>query len=412
MDPWLIDTCFDGGWGLRYKNERAMDLAGQATHLWISHFHSDHFHVPTLKMLARLNPDILCLGNHSYNFRMDEALTRLGFRNVQPLLERVDFRLNNDCSVLRYPTTGIDNMLLIKTGEGTVLNFNDCNVPGLARRWLARAMGPIAVFLNNFNHASRLLVYPLPTDEQIQARQKAFFVRNFTSFNPRHVIPFASHHYFRAEESQDLNPSLLTVEEILSLDRRIIPVHVGESVEFSGKGCGHVQFIKNRPHPEENTPTFIQRGPGHTLQDLQAACDVYRRSINHGFFGLSRLVPPLRIEITDLKLHATLSLHRGLRLTEEQASHIEAHSAPLHRWFQRPFGTDTFVVGAHFTIVNKQLSRLKWLLLLGLLVENKVDLRSLLKMVFHPQGRWFLWNRREEILAILLGFRFNATSQR
>ena len=40
---------FKNGWGLRYKNDNAVNEAVNATHMWISHFHNDHLHFPTLK---------------------------------------------------------------------------------------------------------------------------------------------------------------------------------------------------------------------------------------------------------------------------------------------------------------------------------------------------------------------------
>ena len=36
FDPWLIGTCFKNGWGLRYKNDNAVNEAVNATHMWIS----------------------------------------------------------------------------------------------------------------------------------------------------------------------------------------------------------------------------------------------------------------------------------------------------------------------------------------------------------------------------------------
>src|SRR5215471_12981442 len=93
MDPWLMGTCFADGWGLQYQNAEATQLASTATHLWISHFHGDHFHAPTLRALAQRNPNILCLGNASHNFRMDKALPQFGFRKIQPLGERIPVRL-------------------------------------------------------------------------------------------------------------------------------------------------------------------------------------------------------------------------------------------------------------------------------------------------------------------------------
>jgi hypothetical protein len=42
---------------------------------------------------------------------------------------------------------------------------------------------------------------------------------------------------------------------------------------------------------------------------------------------------------------------------------------------------------------------------IGLLVDNKLDFRSLMGMIFKKQGLNFLWNRREEFLGILLSWR-------
>ena len=80
FDPWLEGTCFSGGWGLCYDNPTAYETAASATHLWLSHWHSDHFHTPSLAKLAALNPHIKVLANVSKNFSMVERLGALGFK--------------------------------------------------------------------------------------------------------------------------------------------------------------------------------------------------------------------------------------------------------------------------------------------------------------------------------------------
>ncbi len=68
-DPWFWGNCFENGWGLKYDNENALELAKQATHLWISHFHADHFRTPTLRKLVEVNLNIIVFGNRSLNFQ-------------------------------------------------------------------------------------------------------------------------------------------------------------------------------------------------------------------------------------------------------------------------------------------------------------------------------------------------------
>ena len=90
-DPWYSGTAFEAGWGLRYDNPAALDRAATATHLWISHFHDDHLHTPTLRQLAERNPNIVFLANQSYNFDMTGAGRKLGFKSVVAFPERTAF---------------------------------------------------------------------------------------------------------------------------------------------------------------------------------------------------------------------------------------------------------------------------------------------------------------------------------
>jgi hypothetical protein len=74
----------------------------------------------------------------------------------------------------------------------------------------------------------------------------------------------------------------------------------------------------------------------------------------------------------------------------------------LHLWLTQPYGTDAFAVGAHFALRAVRKGRLVATIASGLLVENRLDLRSLLGMLVSRRGWAFLWNRREEILGILV----------
>ena len=161
-DPWFWGTCFKDGWGLCTDSPEALAEARSCDVLWISHFHGDHLHVPTLKELARRAPSMLVLANDSVNFSMSEAMRRIGFRNVVSLAERLPFRVNAELELLRIPATGIDNMLVMRTPDGTLLNYNDCNLPYRAIRAVAGKIGPIDILLTNYNVAGKVLEVPAP----------------------------------------------------------------------------------------------------------------------------------------------------------------------------------------------------------------------------------------------------------
>ena len=76
--------------------------------------------------------------------------------------------------------------------------------------------------MNNFNHAGKILEYPIPSDELIKENLKQIFISVIKDFRPKFIIPFASFHYYRAPESVNQNQSLLTVEEISKLQSNIL----------------------------------------------------------------------------------------------------------------------------------------------------------------------------------------------
>ncbi len=416
-DPWFFGTCFDGGWGLRWDAPAAIDQAARATHLWVSHFHEDHFHIPTLKAVLERNPGIVALGNRSWNFQLDAALRRLGFENVVALDERRPTTLAPGVVVERYPATGIDNMLLVR-GPGadgrprTILNYNDCVVPASTRRWLARRFGPIDVFLCNFNHAGKLLRHPLPPVATVHQGLLANFESIFPPFRPRAVLPFASHHIYRAPENAPQNASLLEVERLAEVDRRVVPLRVGETACFAGEARAP-RIERHDAGVREAEADLIVRAPGTTRAQLQEAAARFAARIRRAYGPLAAGVPSLVVRVSETGEVVELDPRRGLRPADGNATpDLEAHGSALVRWWSRPYGTDTFCVGAHFGFASKAgVVTFRRLIIAALLAENRLDARSTLEMLTSLQGQRFLWNRREEIAGVLLSRQVGAEYQ-
>jgi hypothetical protein len=401
-DPWYFGTAFEGGWGLRYDNPEALEQAARATHLWISHFHEDHLHTPTLRELAALNPDIVFLANESYNFDMTGAARRLGFRNVQPFREREPVTLAAGITAMRYPTTGIDNMLLLKGPDWTLLNFNDCVISAFAARRLARQIGRIDLFLTNFNHAGKLLRKQKIDDAKVKAILIENFRRTAAPFNPAHILPFASHHYYRAAESAGQNSAMLNVSELAATDPRVVPLEIGGRASYDPKSQSVVLADRNTASIAPMVP-LDRSGGGIPFDLLVAAGKRHARKLRSGFGPLARAVPPLNILVSDLGRIVTLRAWRGIEDAPPGAeADIACHSEALEAWLGKTYGTDSFAVGAHFAILSKRKPRLILAIATGLLAENKLDLRSLFAMLASRGGLRFLLNRREEILGILV----------
>jgi hypothetical protein len=410
-DPWFDGTCFSGGWGLRYVNPYALEKTSECTHLWISHFHNDHLHMPTLQQVAQRVPQIQALANVSMNADMRGPLQRAGFTTLHPLYERRPVSLSDSCEVTRYPTTGIDNMLVVRIGGLTILNLNDCNLPARALRCLTRKIGHIDILLANYNHAGKLLEYP--SHEQIKETFKKHFQVVVAAVNPTWVIPFASLHYYRSHASAHQNGSFLRVEELTGASSNLIPLAPGDRAVF-GPG-------RDRATIERLTPAIPCAPPEHKRheqsipwQQLVVAAEAYRSRLRQGFLGLVHWISPFNIRVKDLERVLVLDIAKGISewVASNGPIHIEAHSEALFDWLGKPFGADAFWVGADFAILANDTTGLHRMMLAGLILENRLALNDLIQMLVTPRGWGFLLHRREEILAILLDRRFGAGDSR
>ncbi len=401
-DPWFSGTAFGGGWGLQYDNPEALQKAKSCTHLWISHFHPDHLHMPTLKQLAALSPKIIALANDSANFRISEALQQAGFKNIVALYERRKLPLTSDMKVTRYPTAGIDNMLLIETSEGRILNYNDCHLPLDALKLLMRKIGKVDVLLSNFNHAIKFIDNPRKTDEEIRGQLKTNYKKVLDAINPRWAIPFASAHYYRTRDTRWQNESLLQSEDLVELDSRILPLRIGSEVTFDHQ----LQPTLSPPSARVslNSKDIKLETESVPFDALMDAAKDFGKRLRQSLLGLTFWIPELRIKVEEYRRVIRFDVNEQVFAEDDseiEDAHIESHSSALSRWFTKPYGADSFFIGGHFAVLSNSTTPIKRVLLACSLMEKRLSPRSLGHYLLRPGGIKFLLNRREEIVVTL-----------
>jgi L-ascorbate metabolism protein UlaG (beta-lactamase superfamily) len=409
FDPWWDGTAFSGGWGLRYDNPKAAALGATATHLWISHWHSDHLHVPSLATLVEHNPDMVVLANVSANFSMLERMESLGFRDVRPIGEREPLQLDAETTCCRYPTAGIDNMLHITSGSWSILNYNDCNLPAKAIESIRHRIGRIDLLFTNYNHAGKL--FDVVDDEVRKKQLVAVLDATADAMAATRVVPFASSHYYRTAESADQNASMLDfsdLEELATNDARYVVLRIGDDAVFDSPT--RVTIHSLRPALSQRDFQTHDYGPSIAWDTLLAEVSARTQALQGQFLHLGRLgVPDLVVRVSDHGRNLRLSIDRDAREAEPlDTPHIAAHSQAMRIWLARRFGDDTFIAGAHFRILDPDTTVIERWALATLLEASHMDPRSCLQYLGQSEGRRFLWNRREEILATLLGRRVKA----
>lgn len=406
-DPWLAGTAFSGGWGLCYDNPEAQRSAARATHLWISHWHSDHMHEPSLRALAQLRPDLPVLVNESANFSVATRMRELGFSRLIPLYERTALELAPNVVVTRFPTAGIDNMLHVQAHGWSILNYNDCNLRPRALSAIARKLGPIDVLLTHYNHAGKLFDTRPAAQEKLALWEALCRVTD--GLAPRYVIPFASTHYYRSVYSQAQNASLLSFDDLQTRagsDPRLVIARVGDRVTLHSP-YALPETERREPALPQQSESLHEYGESVPWQTLLSVARSRSRSLRRGFPLVGFVVPPLRIAVTDQGRMLEIDLRRGVSETTG-AAHIAAHSKAILDWLGRPFGDDTFIAGAHFAVCTDDPATIKQWVALCLLHASRLSVPDLLRYVLSSEGRWFLWCRREEILATLAAGSFSA----
>jgi hypothetical protein len=144
--------------------------------------------------------------------------------------------------------------------------------------------------------------------------------------------------------------------------------------------------------------------------ELLSEISARTKALQTQFLQLGRLaVPDLVVRLSDHGRNLRLSLGRPAHEAgPSDVPHIEAHSQAMRIWLARRFGDDTFIAGAHFRILDANTTTIERWALVTLLEASHLDPQSCLEYLKEPEGRHFLWNRREEIVATLLGGRVKA----
>jgi hypothetical protein len=142
------------------------------------------------------------------------------------------------------------------------------------------------------------------------------------------------------------------------------------------------------------------------VEEVSARCE----ALQSQFLRLGRLaVPDLVVRLSDHRKNLRLSLgNRACEAGSAGQPHIEAHSQAVRIWLARRFGDDTFIAGAHFRVLDPDTTAIERWALVTLLEASHLDPQSCLHYLGEREGRRFLWNRREEIVATLLSGRVKA----
>lgn len=207
-DPWIIDQPIYNytTWKFPPINQNPEEILNEVTHVYISHTHEDHFHVPSLSLIHRDTTIVIPSFNWHAGPRANilyQTLKKMGFTQIKELDAWETESLGNQLSVTMIPAADTKSWdwensgLVINADEITILNLNDCPTDEAQLKSLDERFPFFDLALIQY---AGVTMYPgrfrMPLDQmkRISKQKKHSFVsqdRLINLLNIHSIIPFA-----------------------------------------------------------------------------------------------------------------------------------------------------------------------------------------------------------------------------
>ncbi|MFL6657137.1 MAG: MBL fold metallo-hydrolase [Massilia sp.] len=378
VDPWVEGAVFNQGWSLLDNATSNAALVHQLsalqrnTVIWFSHEHPDHFSISFIKKLKQeFRGKLTLLFQRTKDRRVASFLQKQGFEVVEcdpGATHTIDPNLN----ITVFPYSDGDSWCLIKSGQRSILNLNDCAMTTAAHcQAVAARIAPLTskldVLMTQFGYANWVGNPCEPGLRRRAATEKRERIRlQMEILRPALTIPFASFVTFSSIENQYLNDyqnSAYTIRQWSTLSP------VTESLRFMQPGDDinldhmddsallRMSHLAVEHWEKLGTAARLALPPEPSLapSDVEAAFARHLANVAANLPGLPwllerlGLIQPLTIHIADLNLLARCSYVDGYRVCPAGTPHDIAMSSNSAAFlFGNDYGFNTTHVNGRF----------------------------------------------------------------
>ena len=211
MDPWLTDPTYHGTWWHYPPLQVGVRDLPKIDFLYVSHEHPDHFDPPTL---AQLDKDTHVVIADFARKRFRDRLAQLGFKRITELAFGRPFQCNGSrltVELIPPDRAWDDSAILLKAGDLTVLNVNDCHLDDATLSALGEAHRIDLAFLT-FTGASQYpncFSFPLESKLERYRRSKIEHLEEFVHWarllKTKRAVPAAGNFALLAEDQLFMN---------------------------------------------------------------------------------------------------------------------------------------------------------------------------------------------------------------
>lgn len=372
-DPWFFGKIFNNGWALSFERRELAKWVGKnATHIYISHEHPDHFHPPSIKEILKFGKPIFIFQDTKDN-RVYKYLISLEAK-VHILKNGEHLQLGKNATFSIWAHGYLDSYSLFKFKNISILNINDCllkskfqvheirsNINGIKPTVLLTQFS-FASYHGNSDEYSKLI---LLSDEWIELLKKRIDV-----LGPKILFPFASNTRFCHEENCYLNEFKLGIDKIknrLSKDYNNLKIASPEKV--ISHISKDVNLIIRTSSLYDSQTDIVKIGENKVqIDEIEKSLEKFRKRIikrnfliKYFYFFLYwvRFFKPLIIKINDYNntQHVRLDYFFIIQKIPEDLSNynvdIVLSSDSLNHILNNDFGAETLWINSRFTLNNK-----------------------------------------------------------
>ena len=170
-DPWIDGITMFDSWINYPPSEIPLEDLPKIDAIWISHEHSDHFHIPTLSRLEKTIPVYV---PNLLDGRLEKLIRNLGFKNVVSMIPKKIYELNSKIKAISFESASLwaDSILYLQLGNFSILNVNDAGFNWSIKDYVS----DVDLLCQQFSPASS---YPITwTDLNIDEKNKLYKARN------------------------------------------------------------------------------------------------------------------------------------------------------------------------------------------------------------------------------------------
>lgn len=414
LDPWVLGTCYDRSWALLPEVPGLVGRLERPDVIAFSHAHSDHLHPPSVKaLLARFGPDLTFLVPRQVVSVMGRTLTALGARTVREVPLQEPQVLGPGLSLSYHACRADDSAQIIRAGQHTIVNANDCRIEGALLRDLCRRAPAPTFYFGQFSLADG---YPYcfegldDTDLRTAARSCLDqFVNQSRAFGARWSVPTASFVKLTHVENAAINRFSYGPEDAAAAcDHAVAVWYPGDGwTDTDGHQCDPSHRDAYQAARALPPQTMAEHG------DEPGLAERIHTAADHRFSDMCRAIPrPLLRRLRCLGFH----LHDiGASVTIDWAArrwhwHTTPPTVPYYRLSARHFlrvvetdwGWSTLHIAARFRVHNWRDDPA---------VETFMPISTLYALGYFSVPRWHYlrgsslqvaWRRRAELADVLM----------